>query len=256
MKVKQAIAVFDTHYPLHHRPTWKAIFHYLKENKPDVFIFGGDQFHFDCISHFNRTKPLYRVRRGYDNDITSFARDILEPLERLLPANCEKIWFIGNHERFEHDLIEEMPELEGVIDHVQRLNLVARGWTIIPLGHSYKLGKLNVIHGETLTGIGNQAGAYPARKAVEMYAGNVLAGHTHSPQTFTKISPVEHRNKWQGIISPTAGEVNPAYLRNRATAWLNGFNRIDVMPNGQFSYVPFIVFDGRFAFNGKVYGDN
>lgn len=253
-KARRAVDVHDLHYPQHHKPTVEAIFDYLKSNQPDVFIFGGDQFHFDCISHHNAHKPLYRTRRSYRNDIEGFDRDILFPLERLLGPKCEKVWIIGNHERFEQDTIEEHPELEGVIDHVGLLQLVERGWTIIPLGHAYKLGKLKVIHGEVLSGIGNQCGIYPAKKAVDIYATNVLAGHTHSPQTYTRVSPVEHTNKWQGTIAPIAGAVNPGYLRNRPTAWLNGFVLIDVQPDGQFNMYPVIVYNGSFSYAGTVYG--
>lgn len=255
MALQNAVAVYDTHYPMWHKPTYGALFDYLKENEPDIFIFGGDQFHFDCISHHTKGMPLYRTRRAYRNDIEGFDRDILTPLEKLLPEGCAKIWIIGNHERFEFDLIEEHPEFEGIVDHVALLKLRERGWQIIPLGHCFKLGKLNVIHGETLSGIGNQAGQYPAKKAVELYSGNVLAGHTHAPQTFTKISPVEHRNKWQGHIAPTAGSVNPSYLRNRPTAWLNGFVRIDIdNKTGHFNLYQIITIDGKFIFNGKQYG--
>jgi Calcineurin-like phosphoesterase len=254
-KVKSACAVFDLHYPQYHKPTVKCIFDYLEDNPPDVFVFGGDQFHFDCISHHTKHTPIFRTRRSYMNDLEGFDRHILTPLERVLPDECEKIWIIGNHEDWEQDLINEQPELEGAIGHVRILGLIERGWTIIPLGHAYKLGKLNIIHGETLTGVGNQAGKFPAAKAIELYASNVLAGHTHAAQTFTKVSPVEHTNKWQGHISPIAGAVNPGYLRNRPTAWLNGFNRIEYFENGQFQYYPLLVINGRFAFNGKVYGE-
>ena len=253
-KVKIACAIYDTHYPEHHKPTWKAIFHYLRENKPNVFVFGGDQLDLKCISHHTKNQPIYRTRRSYMNDIQGFDRDILAPLERVLGDDCEKIWIIGNHEDWEQDLINEQPELEDAIGHVRLLRLRERGWIIVPLGHAYKLGKLFCVHGEVLTGIGNQAGMYPSRKAVELYAGNVLAGHTHAPQTFTKVSPVEHTNKWQGHISPTAGAVNPDYLRNRPTAWVNGFNRVELLESGQFNYYPLLVINGQFIFNGKVYG--
>lgn len=252
--VRRAVAVYDLHYPQIHKPTVKAVFEYLRANPPDVFVFGGDQFHFDCISHHTATTPLYRTRRSYMNDIEGFERDILVPLERLLPRGCEKVWIIGNHERFEFDLIEQHPELEHAVDHVRLLKLEQRGWKVIPLGHAYTLGKLKVVHGEVLTGIGNQAGMYPSRKAVELYAGNVLAGHTHAPQTFTRVSPVEHTNKWQGHIAPIAGSVNPSYLRNRPTAWLNGFVLIDVRPDGHFNLYPIITIDGTFTYAGKTYG--
>lgn len=254
-KVKTACAVFDLHYPIYHKPTVNALFEYLKDNPPDTFVWGGDQFHFDSISHHTKHTPIFRTRRAYMNDIEGFDRNILTPLEKLLPKGCEKIWIIGNHEDWEQDLINEQPELEGAIGHVRLLRLVERGWTVIPLGHAYKLGKLTIIHGETLTGVGNQAGKFPAAKAVELYAGNVLAGHTHAAQTYTKVSPVEHTNKWQGHISPIAGAVNPGYLRNRPTSWLNGFNRIEYFENGQFNYYPLLVIAGRFAFGGRVYGD-
>jgi predicted phosphodiesterase len=185
-KVDLAIAVYDSHYPKYDKPTWKVIFEYLKDNKADRFIFGGDQLDLACISHHTKHQPIFRTRRSYMNNIAGFDRDILTPLERVLGDNCEKIWIIGNHEDWEQDLINEHPELEDAIGHVQLLRLVERGWTIIPLGHAYKCGKLNVIHGEILSGIGNQAGMYPSRKAVELYASNVLAGHTHAPQTFTR----------------------------------------------------------------------
>lgn len=253
-KIRTAVADFDKHYPLYDKPTWEAELDFLKTNPPDVYIFGGDQFHFDEISHHTKGKPLYRTRRAYANSIEGFERDVLRPLEMVLPKGCEKIWIIGNHERFEQDLIEEHPELENVIDHVKLLRLEERGWKIIPLGHAYTLGKLKVIHGEVLSGIGNQCGIYPAKKAVETYACNVLAGHTHAPQTYTKISPVEDINKWQGYISPTTGNVNPAYLRNRPTAWLHGINIINVFPDGQYNYYSVVIHKGRFAYGGKQYG--
>jgi len=255
MYISQNVVVHDLHYPQYHAPTLFAIFDFLKHNKVKRFIFGGDQFHFDCISHHTKHTPLYRTRRSYKNDIEGFDRDVLTPLEKLLGPNTEKYWIIGNHERFEQDLIEEHPELEDAVNHIKLLRLVERGWTIIPLGHCVKLGKLRVIHGETLTGIGNQAGAFPAKKAVEYYAASVLAGHTHSPQTFTRVSPVEYKDKWQGYIAPIAGAVNPNYLRNRATAWLNGFSIVDVQePKGNFNYYSVIVSNGVFAYGGKMYG--
>lgn len=253
-KVKRAVALYDVHYPLHHVPTITAALDYLGSNKPDIFIFGGDQLSYDCISHHTKNKPLYRTRRSYLNDIEGFNEDILTPIERKLPKDCEKIFIEGNHERFAYDFVEEHPELEGVLDHKAILRLEERGWKVIPLGHAYKLGKLTVAHGETLTGFGNQASAYSAKKAVEMYAGNVLAGHVHTLQQFVKVSPVDQDQKWIGTISPCACVVNPAYLRNRPTNWVNGLTLIDVRPDGNFNIFPVVVTKGVFTFAGKTYG--
>lgn len=248
------VAYYDLHYPKMCPDTFKALTHFLRENKVAGFIFGGDQLDFESISHHTKGKPLYRPPKAYIQDVEGFDANVLNPIEDLLPSGAEKVYHLGNHERFERDLIEENPELEGLVDHVRILKLDQRGWKVIPLGHSYKLGKLLTCHGEILSGIGNQCGAFPAKKAVELYGASVLAGHTHSPQSFTKISPVEHVQKWMSWIAPIGGRTNPGYLRNRPTAWLNGFVIIEVMEGGNFNVFPVIVTKGQFAYGGKIYG--
>ena len=251
-KIKTYVVAHDLHYPEYCPKTWGAMMEFLNANKVAGFIFGGDQFNNEEISHHTKGKPLYRERASFKRNTDGFAKNILQPLERVL-GSAEKVWIIGNHDRFEHDLIEEQPELEGIIERPESLKLEQRGWKVVPLGHSYKLGELNVIHGEILTGIGNQAGAYPAKKAIEIYAGNVLAGHTHAPQSFAKISPVEVKKKYMAWIAPILGACNPSYLRNRPTAWLNGFTIVELRDKGLFNLYPVICINGEFSYGGKLY---
>lgn len=246
------VCLFDIHYPKYDKRTFNAAMQFIKASKPAGVLLGGDQLDNEEISHHNRNKPLYRERASYKRNSEGFDRDILKPLEQAV-GNAEKIWVIGNHCDWERQLIEENPELEGIIERPELLQLEKRGWKIIPLGHAYKLGELNVIHGEILTGIGNQAGAFPAKKAIEYYAGNVLAGHTHAPQSFTKISPVEVKKKYMAWISPIIGACNPSYLRNRPTAWLNGFTIVELRDKGLFNLYPVVVIDGIFSYGGKEY---
>jgi len=253
-KIRRCVAVYDLHYPQFHKATWEAILDYVKQNPPDEFVFGGDQLDLRCISHHTKNQPLYRVRRGYKNDLEGFERVVLKPLEAALPKTCKKIWIKGNHEDWERQLVEEQPELEDAVNHVQQLQLLERRWNIIELGHSYMLGKLAVCHGEILSGFGAQAGTYPAKKAADMYGRSVLAGHSHSPQMFTKVSPVDHTQKYQGHIAPIVGSKNPDYARNRPNAWINGFVIIEVQPDNNFNLYSVNIINGRFSFAGKVYG--
>lgn len=254
MKSKTWVALYDLHYPKYCKDTFGTLTHFLEENKVAGFIFGGDQFDNEAISHHNKNKPYYRERRSYLKDEEGFESEILTPLEKLLPKNATKVWVTGNHDDWEFQFIEEHPELEGLVNRVQSLKLESRGWEIVELGHTYKLGKLNCIHGEWLTGIGNQGGNFPAKKAVELMSGNVLAGHTHSAQSFTKVSPVEHIQKWMAWIAPIGGKVNAGYLKARPTAWVNGIVIIEVQDDGNFNVFPAIVAKGRFCYGGKVYG--
>lgn len=253
-KVKRYVVAADVHFPKVNWPTFEAMLELIKDIKPDGFIFQGDQFDNAEISHHNANKPLYKERRSFLKNQEDFDENLLKPLEAALPKGCEKTWIIGNHDHWEFQFIESHPELEGIVDRVAALNLKGRGWEIIPLGHPKVLGELNVIHGEILTGIGNQAGVYPSRKAVELYAGNVLAAHTHAPQSFTKISPVDHKKKHMAWIAPIVGDTNPAYLQNRPTAWLTGFTVIEMRDKGLFNLYPVIVIDGKCSYGGKIYG--
>jgi hypothetical protein len=252
--VKLYVSLADIHYPKVHKPTLEAVKDFIGKNEVDGLIYQGDQLDMENISHHTKGKPFFRNKRGYISDINGFRKVVLDPIEALLSKKCKKYWIIGNHERFEQDLIECQPELEGLVNHVKLLELVERGYQIIPLGHSLQIGKLNVVHGEILSGIGNQMGTFPAKKAVLLYAGNVLAAHSHAPQMYTQISPVEHTQKWQGYIAPILGATNPGYLKNRPTAWLNGFSIIESHPDGSFNLYLVNIINGKFSYGGKSYG--
>lgn len=254
-KIKRAVVAHDLHFPLVNWPAWNAMMQVVKDIKPEYFVFAGDAFDNNEISHHNAGKPIYQERRSFLRNQETFDEKILTPLEAILPKACEKTYIIGNHERFEWDFVEKHPELEGIIDHVAGLELEDRGWDIVPLGHAKVIGDLNIIHGEVLSGTGNQASGTPARKAVDLYGGNVLAGHTHAPQSFTKISPVSHKKKYMGWIAPILGDCNPSYLRNRPTGWLNGFTLVEFYGK-HFNLYPIIIIDGELSYGGKHYSGN
>jgi predicted phosphodiesterase len=253
-RVLTYVVLADIHYPKTDTPTLNAIKDFLSKNKVDGLVYQGDQLDFESISHHTKGKPLYRLRNGFMNDVRGFDREVLTPIDALLKPECERVWIDGNHERFAADLVEEQPELEEVVDYKAILQLETRGYKCIPLGHCFKIGKLNVIHGEVLSGIGNQGGIFPSRKAVELYAGNVLAAHTHAMQLFTKISPVEHTQKWQGAVNAIVGKTNPSYLRNRPTAWSQGFAIVELHPNGNYNLYLVNIVNGIFSFGGILYG--
>jgi hypothetical protein len=253
MPPEKWVVVHDIHHPKVDWPTFKAIAKFTKDFQPHGLILGGDQLDNEELSHHNKGKYIYKPRGAYDANLTSFDKDILTVIEKALPAGAKKVWIDGNHERFAFDYVEEHPELEGTIDHVKRLKLVERGWEIVPLGHSKRLGHLDVIHGEVLSGIGNQAGIYPSRKALDIYDGSVLAGHTHSPQSFAKISPVDNRKKRMAWINMIVGGLNPTYLRNRPTSWVNGFSVVLLRSNGDFNVFPIVVTDCTFSYGDKTY---
>lgn len=252
--IKRYVVGHDLHFPKVHQPTVDCFFEVVQDLQPDGLILGGDQFDNEEISHHNSNKPFYKERRCYMRNQELFEKEFLTPLEKLLPKKCEKTWIIGNHDFWQFQFVEEHPEFEGLIDRESALQLDKRNWEIVPLGHTKKIGELNVTHGEALSGTGNQASGYPARKAVELYGSNVLTGHTHAPQSFAKISPVEQKRKHMGYVNAILGNTNPSYLRNRPTSWLTGFSIVELFAKGFFNCYTVIVSEGLCSYGGKLYG--
>lgn len=249
-----AVSAYDMHYPHTNKPTVRAMFQFVDFVKPKIFIKGGDQLDLGCISHHNKNKPLYRTKGAYMKDVTGYDRDILAPLEKLLPKDAEKVWIYGNHEDWERQAIEEQPELAELLDHARILRLKERGWKIVEMGYAHKVGKLSYIHGEWVTGFGNQGPVATAKKLVEVFAGNVVGGHTHSPQSFARVSPISQKERWMGWVSPVLCDLNPMYARNRPKAWVNGWNVTEFHPDGCFNHYPVIASKGRASYGGRVFG--
>jgi hypothetical protein len=244
----------DVHWPTTSMDTFDAMLDFIRRNKRKIrgAVDLGDTFDNESIAHHNKGKALFQVPGSFAGETKSFDAKFLTPLEAALPKNAEKVIITGNHTRFEQDYIEVHPELAGLVDRFSALKLADRGWTIIPLGMEYQLGKLTCVHGEQLSGAYGST-AMPARKAVEVYSGNVIQGHTHSPQSFCRVSPVRIEEKRMGYVSPILGTVNARFMRNKPNAWANGFAIVDVREGGSFNAYLVIVCRGEFSFSGEVY---
>lgn len=253
------VVIFDVHYPFYHRPTWEAAKDFIQKNPKLIagFVLAGDQHHNEEISHWSNGKPLLRPPGSYKRNTEGFGV-LLNDMEALLPREAEKVWIEGNHEDWVQQLIERQPELQGTMERPLLYNLAERGWKVLALGEGKKLGKLLVVHGEGLSGIGNQASVYHSKRAVESFCTSVLYGHFHSAQSYTKVLPHSAKDKWIAYSSPACCTLNPSYLKNRPNAWVSGFTIVELhdppKSNSNFNVYPVIVSDGTFAFGGNVYG--
>lgn len=242
------VLAFDIHYPLVHKPAFNAMMDFLTKNAVRGFVFGGDQMDNSSISHHNVRRILFREPGAYAKATAGFDKDILIPLEKLIPKDSARIYISGNHDFWEKQLVEENPELEGTIEREILLHLSQRGWDFVPTGKGFNLGKLLVIHGETLNG------ASYAKKGIENYAQSIAMGHHHSVQSFTKVLPQSQQDKWIGQSFPALCTTNPVYLRNAPNAWVNGFGIVEVDEQGNFNMYPVVVTKGQFRYGGKSYG--
>jgi hypothetical protein len=219
-KVKAHLLLADIHFPDHDPDAWNCVVDFARRNPLDGVTFMGDALDLSCVSHHNVTKPLYRPRGALKSNLVGFAENILDPIDDLLGPKAEKRFIIGNHEAWlVEQLAETNPELEGMIDLAEQLDLEERGYEVIPQGGHAKVGKLVVIHGDTIG-----SGVFAAKKASEIYAGSsVVFGHGHTLQQYTRISPVSQTDRWTATELPCLCNLAPSYGRNRSHTWLHGF---------------------------------
>jgi hypothetical protein len=250
LKVLTAVSAFDAHYPHVDKPTWLAILDFVKKTKPEMFIFGGDNLDCAAISHHNKNKPMYRPQGQMRKDLDGFRREMLDPLEKALPRNAKKIWLTGNHEDWLAQLIEEQPELDGLLSIPDYLRLKERGWDVKPQGGHFKHGHLKFIHGDVLTG-----GQAAPGKALNTYVESIVHGHFHAFASATKILPHSAKYKWQAWGMGCVGRLDASYLKKRPTGWLTGFGVTEFYGSqGRFNHIPLTVFNGGFAYGGRYYG--
>jgi predicted phosphodiesterase len=249
LKPKTWLCLFDVHAPIHHKPTIAAALDFLRQNKVEGVILGGDQLDLSEISAHTAGKPLLRPPASFLAGVEQFDKSILTPIERLLASKAKRVWLTGNHEDRVRRLLEVQPELIGTMELEKLLRLAERRWETVPLGRSYTLGKLTVVHGDQI-----KQGVSPARNALNSYLTSVLFGHHHTPCVATRVSPVEARTQHQAVCAPIGGSTNPGYMNNKPSGWVNGVVIVEVRPDGNFNCHSCVVTDGQFSYGGVTYG--
>lgn len=240
----------DIHHPEHSKPAFKAVLSFLDRNKTKIkgVALMGDNM--DCVNFSRHTKgkPRLRTRGGIAKDFARFNTDILLPIEARIATDTEKVFFLGNHEDWLEQWLDENPEFEGIVSFDKSLGLTKRGWEIVQQGRHREIGKAYVIHGDQVG-----SGMHVAKKLVDSFCATSIMGHVHTASMSTKVSQIKSKDKWVGYTLPTLGTVAPKYAKGRPNAFVNGFGIVEKWPNGFVNvYIP-IILEGAFSFGGEIY---
>jgi hypothetical protein len=244
-EIKKGVCVYDLHYPQHNSQLWQNILNLVGDLQPDYFLFGGDNLDMEAVNHWEigkgnkRGMEGKRLRKSYDG----FNVEIMDKINFLLPSHCRKIWLYGNHEEWIERYIDKSPELEGFAEIERNIDLT--DWEKYKYRELAKIGKLYFTHGDS-------GGKYHSNKMLEMNGCCITYGHFHTVQSFTKVTAVQC-NAQMATSMPCACEINPNYMKNKPSAWVNGFGVFYIQPNGNFNVYPVISVKGHFIFNGIYY---
>jgi hypothetical protein len=247
-QIQKTVLMPDIHHPHIDPRVLNALNEFIFDYEPDELVYMGDQISLDCISAWNRRKPLLKEGKRLMKDYNDFNNEILKVHENITRPDIRRTFLIGNHEYRVNRYIEENPELEDIIDLVRFLNLKERGYKIIPFNGTYRVGKLYVIHGRYWN-------MYHAKKHADEFNGNVVYAHVHNPQMYTKISPVDAKEYHMATCLPCLCNIRPDYKENAPTHWVNGFGLVEHLPaTGFFNLYTIIIVEGSFMWNGHYYG--
>jgi hypothetical protein len=247
-EIQRTVLLPDIHHPHYEQRTMEAVDQFIFEYNPHELIYMGDQITLDCISSWNKRKPLLKEGKRLLRDYDEFNKDILLNHENITSPDTRRTFMIGNHEERIYWYSQEHPELDGFIDIERHLCLGERGYKIIPYNEIHKVGKLNVIHGYYYN-------KYHAAKTLEAFEGNVVYSHVHNPQMYAKVTPMDRKGYHMATALPCLCNIRPDYKQNAPNFWINGFGIVEHMPaTGQFNLYTVIIVDGTFMYNGRVYG--
>lgn len=244
--IKRGVALFDIHYPEHSKECMNIVFDFLADFMPDYLVLPGDQMDFNCISHHNKGKFRLIENARLKNDYKGFQKDILDRLIEIVPKKCKKWFMIGNHEYWVERLVDDNPQLEGLVELENNLNL--KDWKIIPFNKALTIGEANFIHGI-------YCNKYHAEKNVRIYNKHIFSGHIHTGQIFTVISPINSLPR-QGVSVGCLCNQNMAYMHNKPSAWMHQFMYWYELADGTFRYYIVSILNGIAIINNKVYDGN
>ena len=256
-KLEKIVLLPDIHHPYQDKPAVGAVFNFIEYFKPNEIVLMGDAMEMRSIDHWKQEKKNMRHFEGKRLlfDYKSFNDEILEPLSKLGGNKCKKVYMGGNHEDWAEQLINTNPQLEGLLEPQNALELKKKGWEWIPYkvvkdGNHYrgmhKVGKLTLFHG-------NYLGRYHAGQTSQAFDKSVAYGHTHDIQMFTKVhmeDPTDYHSAQSiGCLCNRA----PEFKYGKPNRWVHGFGVMYVREQGIYNlYVPIII-NGKFMFGDKVF---
>lgn len=254
--MEKFIAIWDTHVgferrgghlrALHDEKAINAMLDFASDFKPDRVILGGDILDCGAVSHHNHGKPgrtegLKILRDGQEAN-----RLVIKPFEKLNPKTLTFIH--GNHEAWLDHVIEATPGLEGCFSASSLMGMDKKKWDLVRQGELARLGKLYFAHGDQIKG-----GEHPAKAAVMNYDRNIMFGHHHTYQTYTKNTPVFEELPRVGVAAPCLCQKDQNYGMGKPNRWAQGFVYGWSHPNGGFNYYVPLIINGKTVINGKVY---
>ena len=240
--IKKVIILPDVHMtdicPKDYLPVKK----FIKQFKPDEIILLGDFMDVSSLSAWDYDKKRLMEGKRFKKELDRSNKE----LDFLQQYTKKIIYLEGNHEDRINRYLDKNPEMEGLIEVEEHLELRSRKIKFIKMNDLYKLGDMYFTHGM-------YTNLHHARKHLQTLGCNICYGHQHSTQT--AMQNMAMQKPYMAYALGTLGDKKPDYLKNRPGNWINQFGIFYWNEsNGHFNLYPVNVIKGKFLWNGKSYG--
>lgn len=245
MSVEKVLIVPDTHAPFHDERAWQVMLKAARGFKPQTLVHIGDLADFYSVSSHSKDP----ARKLALKDELLVVREKRAELDALKGVK-RKEFVEGNHEfRLVRYLQDKAPELFGLINTDELLELSENGWNVTPYKQSVQVGKVNFTHD---VGLG---GKYSTARALETFQHSVVIGHHHAIQYFVGGN-AEGENQvgaqfgWLGDFD----EIDYMHKIKVRRSWAHGFGiGYHDTRTGAISLVPIPIINYKATVEGKEY---
>jgi predicted phosphodiesterase len=238
IKQSRILIISDLHFPYQNNEAITLALDYGKEKKVDCIILNGDVMDQANISRHERDWRARSIAEEFEA-----VRVFLKSLRLHFPKT-KIVWKLGNHEeRWEKFLYNKAPEIFDVNDFQLEvlLKLGELKIEIIKDKRPIILGKLTVLHGHELMGMG---GVNPARATFTKTMEDTLVGHYH--RTSSHSEPTMNNRLINVHSQGCLCEMNPMFMP--INKWNLGFAYVDLnIATGEY------VLENKKIVKGKIY---
>lgn len=245
-EIKSYISIGCVHVPFQNKELTNGILELMEDNEFNGIIIGGDFLDMGALGQYERGKINHTgvtLKDEYDA-----GNELLDEFDKRLGDDALKVYLYGNHEdRYWRWLADvNNNKLGAVLSPTNELFLNERGYDVYDnyANDVFKLGELNIIHGEYYN-------IHTAKKHADVFKNDTLFFHTHRMQMHNDGV----NTAWNcGLVGDINSQCFNYAKRGMRMQWANGFAIINVNVNNDQHYVEQItVNNNKFVYNGKEY---
>ena len=211
--------------------------------EPDMIVHLGDFLDLPYFASFNKEKIAILADGNWEEDVLLMQRELKE-----LQSYTTSLHIIeGNHDNRTEQVGLKVPAFQRSCDYETRFQFREHGIGYHRmLDRIFKVGKLSFIHGWYYN-------KFHARKTLDEYAGNIIYGHVHANQTFSRVLVAKNYEEIQAWAIGCLCAKDPDYVKGRPTGHQNAVAVAYMREDGNFNMYPINIVRDRCIFEGTEY---